>query len=79
MEANGFKIEKGVKPRLTRNDRATRWPFGEMKPNDSFLVGHDRTTVENCRSAASYWGVRHGGQKFSVQKTDEGYRCWRIA
>jgi hypothetical protein len=54
-----------------------KFPFGEMKVNDSFAVpaGVKRTAIA---VAATRYGKKHGG-KFTVrQMPDKTLRCWRI-
>jgi len=53
-----------------------KFPFAEMKVGDSFLVpvGTHKNTV--AVYATRY--ARKTGTKFTVRKTPEGYRCWRI-
>jgi hypothetical protein len=66
-----IKIESGVPIR-------NKYPFGEMKVNDSFAVPPTikRTTIN---VAAKRFGDKHG-MKFTVRMVDDrSYRCWRIA
>ena len=51
-------------------------PFADMKVGDSFLVpeGISKSTV--AVYANRY--AKKTGTKFTVRKTPEGYRCWRI-
>lgn len=69
-----IKIEKGV-PFYAFSGYA-RYPFKVMEVGDSFFV------PVNMRSrvvSASSWYGRHHNMKFSVRKTEQGFRCWRIA
>lgn len=65
-----IKIESGI-------PMPTKFPFAEMKVNDSFLIpaGVNKGTV-------AVYATRHakktGYAKFTIRKTAEGYRCWRI-
>lgn len=52
-----------------------KYPFSEMKPGESFLVSGDYRITAN----AAYLYGKLNNQKFSVRKTPEGWRCWRIA
>lgn len=70
-----FKIDKDV-PIISSDTVKLRWPFGEMEVGDSFLIPED--IKPRVISAASYYGLRHK-KKFSIRKTTDGYRCWRIA
>jgi hypothetical protein len=57
--------------------RPPKYPWATMKIGDSFLFP-DHLKSQSCYNIAKYGGLRNG-VKFSVRKTDEGYRCWRIA
>ena len=64
-----IKIESGI-------PMPAKFPFAEMKVGDSFLVpdGTNRSTV-------AVYANRHGkktGTKFTLRRTPEGIRCWRI-
>jgi hypothetical protein len=64
-----IKIESGI-------PMPAKFPFAKMKIGDSFLipVGVNKSTV-------SVYANRHAkktGTKFTVRKTPDGYRCWRI-
>ena len=55
----------------------TKYPFSEMKIGDSFAVSCVPSTVI---SAARNWRNTHNSScKFSVRKTPDGCRCWRVA
>lgn len=53
-----------------------KFPFSQMKVGDSFLLpDHIK------RTAASVSARRFGDKnqmKFTIRKTEEGFRCWRI-
>lgn len=70
-----FKIEKEVPiPKETR--RGPIYPFVDMGINDSFSFAINK--ILSVRSAASYYGIRHG-KKFKVMKHNGEGRCWRTA
>lgn len=77
--AANYEIENGV-PIPVRN---CRYPFGSMAVGDSFaLADSSLKELERVRSAASYFGIRHTPQKFSIRRADpitKEYRCWRVA
>lgn len=53
-----------------------QYVFGQMKVGDSFLVpAHIKR--EAVAVSAMRYGNKHG-MKFTVRKTSEGYRCWRV-
>ena len=73
------KIEKGI-PISTWSRKLSCYPFAMMQIRDSFLC--DSTIkgfaqAQRVRSAASQYG-RRNKKKFTVRKTDQGYRVWRI-
>lgn len=63
-------IEKGLPP------PKDRFPFEEMEIGDSFLLPPDikRMTVQ----VAALRHKKKTGKVFSVKKTSQGYRCWRV-
>jgi hypothetical protein len=65
-----IKIESGI-------PMPAKFPFAEMKVGDSFLVpeGMNKSTVAVY---ANRYAKKTGYAKFTVRKTAEGYRCWRI-
>lgn len=73
-----IKIERGFKLPASRG-KYRKYPFGEMKKGDSFLIESD-DDIAGVRQAGCHYGRRSGtGIKFSILKTDAGHRCWRIA
>ncbi len=75
-DTTGYVIEKNVKiPEGTRRGGRMRlYPFGSMKPGDSFLLPKSKRASAN--SAASYFGKRND-MKFSILKMPDGtYRCF---
>lgn len=73
-----FKIESDVPTPPPGLASWLNWPFANMKVGDSFLVGEDVRLTARCRGAASYFCRRNEGTKFSIRKTPEGFRCWRV-
>lgn len=67
-----FKIDSDVP--YTSHLGKLKYPFEDMKVGDSFLIKGNYMKVA---SSASWYGKRHQ-QKFSVRRTEEGYRCWRL-
>lgn len=65
-----MKIDKNVPIPANRN----KYPFRDMDVGDSFLIEGD---LAKTRGAATNWG-KANNKKFSIQNTEEGYRCWRI-
>lgn len=69
--SNEMKLEKDI-PFVSKQS----YPFASMEVGDSFLVVPDR--LRSTRVLASLFG-QGSGRKFTVRKTPEGHRCWRIA
>ena len=69
-----YKIEKKV-PVPTTASR-NNYPFGEMEVGDSFSIPIGEEYVAR---ASAYWYSRTRPVKFSIRRTKEGYRCWRVA
>lgn len=69
-------IQKGIAPPAYGGFRGRKYPFNDMEPGDSFLI--NGFPVERVKMAAYAYAKKHS-HKFAVRKTDEGYRCWRIA
>lgn len=59
-----------------------RYPFEDLKVNDSFLIACEREDMpviaNRVRSAAIQWGKRHA-VRFTTRMVEEGIRVWRIA
>jgi hypothetical protein len=53
-----------------------KYPWMEMEVGQSFLVPAE-TKLPAIRRLATM--RRPDGRRFSVRKTPDGYRCWRIA
>jgi hypothetical protein len=53
-----------------------KYPFAQMKEGDSFLISSlmKRTTVT---VAAKRYGHKHA-MEFTIRKTPDGLRCWRV-
>jgi hypothetical protein len=61
---------KGGRPRL--------FPFGEMKPGESILVGED--SFARARAAVTNWKRRHPQWDYRTRKMPDGtLRIWRTA
>ncbi len=73
-----FQIESGV-PVPPRPVSAVLYPFASMKPGDSFRVGNDKQACVRVRTAVQFFRKNNPGSAFAVRRTDDGYRCWRLA
>ncbi len=69
-----MKIDKNVP--MPTSQANSKYPFWDMDVGDSFLI--DGNEVQSVRNASHMCGKRNE-MKFTVRKTAEGYRCWRIA
>ncbi len=71
------KIEKGIPIPAHNGDGTRKYPFSSMEVGDSFLLnGQNPTSVSGA--AISFGKAYNRNQKFSVRKTPDGYRCWRV-
>lgn len=70
-----MKIEKGI-PVPKVGDAMRKFPFDQMEVGDSFLI--NGAEPGKVSGAAYHYGRTHQ-KKFSIQKTEDGHRCWRIA
>lgn len=72
-----IKVERGVKmPTINRNKKS-KYPWGDMKPGDSFLVpAENRKTVASLATTA---GKRYK-MKFATRQVEDGaLRVWRVS
>ena len=72
-----FKIEQNVAIPRGGRPGSLKYPFAEMKPGDSFLLNgapHASVGVSAARFAAQ----QSPPWPFSVLKTPDGFRCWRV-
>lgn len=72
-----FVIEKATEER--QPSERVSYPFRDMFVGDSILI-NDFRRAESARVAAIQFSKRRGGScKFSLRKTREGWRIFRIA
>jgi hypothetical protein len=64
-----IKIESGI-------PMPAKFPFADMRVNDSFLLLGNTKRATVAVAAARY--AKKTNKKFTVRQTPEGYRCWRI-
>lgn len=55
----------------------TRYPFAQMKVGDSFAIP-DEIKSGSIKVNASRYG-KQNNMKFTIRRTADGYRCWRVA
>lgn len=76
-----IRIERGVQM-PEHGGRRFRYPFAEMKVDDTFLVYAKPRDLErkqmNVSSAGCLYARRHGG-KFKTRQVQGGIRVWRVA
>jgi hypothetical protein len=74
-----LSIQTGI-PLPTREALVNLIPWDEIKVGSSFPVTRDfgDFPVQRLRTAIDY-RQKMTGERFSVRKTAEGYRCWRTA
>lgn len=74
-----IKIQKNIP--IPTDVKNKRFPFDEMAVNDSFLYSEKSNTnmVRNaCTLCKSYVKRNELDFIFTVRKTDEGVRIWRV-
>jgi hypothetical protein len=81
MFSTKISIQKGVpipavKPRGREGSSPAKYPWRKMSVGDSFLFP---SPITRQAFAAASLAEKFTGYRFVVRKTDEGYRCWRIA
>lgn len=64
-----MNVEQGIPmPRV--------YPFEKMEIGDSFLLPADAKRITVQIAALRF--KRKTGKVFSIRKTSQGYRCWRV-
>jgi hypothetical protein len=77
--ASEFYIEKGVPIPLRRgNGKASRFPFADMKPDDSFFA--KGVIAAKLTAAVIGWKKKHGKEKwkFCTRTVEGGSHIWRL-
>jgi hypothetical protein len=73
-----IKIDRNIPVPAECGKKNRLYPFGKMEPGDSFLInGFDPNRVRSA--ALSFGKAKSPKQKFSIRKTPEGHRCWRVS
>lgn len=76
-----FKVEKNIPVSKATWGKIYKYPFREMKIGDSFLLPKKEFAtydqVMKVRTNCCAYG-RRNKVKFTVRKTEQGYRIWRI-
>ena len=73
---DGIKIEKNIPMPAQKRGPPSKYRWADMEVGDSFLFP-STLSLASCRTLA--WGAsKRLGRKFSVMKTSDGNRCWRI-
>lgn len=71
-----FKIDKKIPLPAPRNSR-TVYPLDAMEVGHSFQIPAEK--VQNLREAIARRHRRTDATaRFTVRKTEDGYRCWRL-
>ena len=71
-----YKIEEGI-PVPKPWGGGSKYPFHGMNVGDSFFIEKSDIQISRVRSAAAFYGVRHG-KKLSVRSFPDGLRVWRV-
>jgi len=78
MTKETMKIEKGISMPYSAIADGTRYPFKKMDIGDSFLIPENMQPGAVRYSCYQFIHREQKNWKFSVRKTHEGHRCWRI-
>jgi hypothetical protein len=70
------KIDKNIPAPAVPNTLSPRYPFIQMDVGDSFFVA--AADLSRVKSAAYYFTQRRPEYRFTVQKYNGAYRCWRV-
>ena len=70
-----YKIEKNV-PIATRVTGCNKFPFNDMKVDDSFFV-KNKSEAKSAKSYVYNYGAKNK-KKFTIRTVDGGVRIWRI-
>ena len=73
-----IKIESGIPVPPKGRPLAGSFPFDEMKVGDSFALNNARPSTVGYL-AAVFARRQEPKWKFTVRKTADGHRCWRIS
>lgn len=78
-----YKIEKNIPVPKKRTGGVVKYPFSEMKVGDSFLAdkNYSRKLMARYSNAARNYARQskeNNHFKFTIRKTEEGIRIWRI-
>ena len=71
------QIDSHVPAPGAASGRPRKYPWLELEVGQSFLFPQFITS--GGAAAAMSYASKTYGLKFTVRKTPEGYRCWRIA
>ena len=70
------EIDKGVPvPKIVRGRAPYKYPWLSMEIGDSFVMV--ASTTNRASSRASGAGKKYG-RRFTIRKTSEGFRVWRV-
>lgn len=76
-----IKLETDIPIPVRPKSSANKYPWGEMKVGDSFLIprvnGEVIQLVRERATKAIQWAKRTG-HKYCTRASDEGVRVWRI-
>ena len=70
-----YKVENNVVLPVKRSYRNSKYPFGEMLPNQSVEIA-DKTYAAIIGSLRKH---KLDGKKFTIRRSDVGHRVWRIS
>ena len=70
-----YTIESGVPVPARINTNASKYPWGLMDVNDSFMVPNGN--VKSLRTVC-YGASKRTGMKFKARSVEGGVRVWRV-
>ena len=73
-----YKIEKGIRITSIPKKEHSKYPFKDMEVNDSFFIPEKDLTRSKIQSAVTYYSLKHPERRFTVRRTEDGCRIWRI-
>ena len=70
-----YKVENDVVLPVKRSYRVSKYPFGEILPNQSVEIA-EKTYAAIIGSLRKH---KLDGKKFTIRRSDVGHRVWRIS
>lgn len=71
-----FKVEKNIAVPERRKRKGASYPFAQMEIGDSFACA--QSDYGRVQAAMRTYSYHHVPVSFTLRKTDDGFRCWRV-